>query len=145
LHRASAAFPQRLWTPGERNGKRAVGQHACVSTSARKRSKIDLVQLLRLRRVWVLAFAVLGLFLPWPAHADSRAVPPPPLFRLFLNDGHVVTTYGEYARVDRQVVASVPVGVAATGSDVPLETITLSADIVDWPRSEAYAAAVDAA
>jgi hypothetical protein len=92
--------------------------------------------------VWVLAFAVLGLFLPWPAHADSRAVPPPPLFRLFLNDGHVVTTYGEYARVDRQVVASVPVGVAATGSDVPLETITLSADIVDWPRSEAYAATV---
>lgn len=65
----------------------------------------------------------------------------PPLFRLFLSDGTEVTTFGEFARVDDQVVAAVPVG--PLDARVPeLQTITLAASRVDWPRTDAYLQAV---
>lgn len=65
----------------------------------------------------------------------------PPLFRLFLTDGTEVTTFGEFARLDEQVVAAVPVG--PVDARVPeLQTVTLAASRVDWPRTDAYLQAV---
>jgi hypothetical protein len=65
----------------------------------------------------------------------------PPLFRLFLTDGTEVTTYGEFARLDEQVVAAVPVG--RLDAPVPdLQTVTVAARHVDWPKTEAYLQAV---
>lgn len=65
----------------------------------------------------------------------------PPLFRLFLTDGTEVTTFGEFARLDEQVVAAVPVG--PLDARVPeLQTVTLAASRVDWTRTDAYLQAV---
>lgn len=65
----------------------------------------------------------------------------PPLFRLFLTDGTEITTFGEFARLDEQVVAAVPVG--PLDARVPeLQTVTLAASRVDWPRTDAYLQAV---
>ena len=64
-----------------------------------------------------------------------------PLFRLFLTDGTEVVTYGEFARLDDQVVAAVPVG-ALDAAQPELQTVTLAADRVNWPRTEAYLQAV---
>lgn len=63
-----------------------------------------------------------------------------PLFRLFLVDGGEVSTYGEFARVDGQVVASVPVGEFATarGETPPVQMVTIDADRIDWTRTDAY-------
>jgi hypothetical protein len=72
------------------------------------------------------------------AHAAADAT----LFRLFLRDGGSLVSYGEFARVDDQVVFSMPVGgirraaAAACGLDPALQ--------VDWPRTERYAAGVRA-
>src|SRR5690606_32436821 len=64
-----------------------------------------------------------------------------PLFRLFLTDGTEVVTYGEFTRLDDQVVAAVPVG-ALDAAQPELQTVTLAADRVNWPRTEAYLQAV---
>lgn len=84
-----------------------------------------------------LAGAVLCLLLPVSASAEDAT-----LFRLFLIDGVVVTSYGEYARVGDRVVFSTPVG----GSpEAPrLQLVTLAVTRVDWLRTEAYAAAARA-
>ncbi len=70
-----------------------------------------------------------------PAWADE-----PPLFRLFLKDGPVITCLGEYARLDAHVVCSLPIdGAEAT------ELVSLRADTVDWVRTEDYTVALRAA
>lgn len=59
------------------------------------------------------------------------------LFRLFLHDGSTIVSYGEYARLDNQVVFSMPVG----GTDeTRLHIVTLPAQAIDWPRTDRYAA-----
>jgi hypothetical protein len=60
------------------------------------------------------------------------------LLRLFLTDGTSVVSYGEYARVEDQVVFSTPVG----GSDdaTRLQVVSIPASSVDWDRTEAYGA-----
>jgi hypothetical protein len=70
-----------------------------------------------------------------PAWAEE-----PPLFRLFLKDGPVITCLGEYARLDANVVCSLPIdGAEAT------ELVSLRADSVDWVRTEDYTVALRAA
>lgn len=67
-----------------------------------------------------------------------------PLFRLFLVDGTEVSTYGEFTRVEGDVVATIPVGDvpgAATGH-ATTQTVTIAAGRVDWPRTDAYSRAV---
>jgi hypothetical protein len=60
------------------------------------------------------------------------------LFRLFLLDGSVFVTYGEFVRLPDNVIFSMPVGGAV---DQPrLQVATLRASLVDWPRTERYAA-----
>ncbi len=70
-----------------------------------------------------------------PVWADE-----PPLFRLFLRDGPVITCLGEYARVDTQVVCSLPID----GADATA-LVSLRADSVDWVRTEDYTVALRAA
>jgi hypothetical protein len=68
----------------------------------------------------------------------SRAATDATLFRLFLRDGTTVVSYGEFARVDEQVVFSMPVGGSA---DEPrLHVTSVPSDAIDWMRTERYAA-----
>ena len=72
------------------------------------------------------------------AHAAADAT----LFRLFLRDGGSLVSYGEFARVDDQVVFSMPVGGPA--EQPRLHVVSIPALQVDWPRTERYAAGVRA-
>jgi hypothetical protein len=69
------------------------------------------------------------------AHAAADAT----LFRLFLRDGTSVVSFGEFARLDDQVVFSMPVG---GPTDQPrLHLVTLPSSEIDWTRTDRYAAA----
>jgi hypothetical protein len=71
-----------------------------------------------------------------PAFAESVT-----LFRVFLNDGTAVVSYGEYARVGDRVVFSMPIGaVDGTGaSDPSLHVVNLPVSAVNWTATEKYA------
>jgi len=77
--------------------------------------------------------------LVWLAAAPSaRAATDATLFRLFFQDGASVVSYGEFARLDDQVVFSMPVGGPA---DQPrLHVVSLPSSQIDWERTERYAA-----
>lgn len=76
--------------------------------------------------VWLVATSAL--------HAAGEAT----LFRIFLRDGSSVVSFGEFARLDDQVVFSMPVG---GRTDEPrLHVVTLPASEVDWTRTDRYAA-----
>jgi hypothetical protein len=60
------------------------------------------------------------------------------LFRLFLLDGSVLVSYGEFARVDDRVVFSMPVG--GRLDEPRLQVASVRAALVDWPRTERYSA-----
>jgi hypothetical protein len=79
--------------------------------------------------------ALLLLTNPSVARAASDAT----LFRLFLRDGTNVVSYGEFARVDDQVVFSMPVG--GPPDDPRLHVVSLRASDIDWGRTDRYAAA----
>ena len=51
----------------------------------------------------------------WPAHAQPAA--DATLFRIFLQDGTTLVSYGDYARVADRVVLSVPLNGSASPSD----------------------------
>ena len=70
-----------------------------------------------------------------PARAEE-----PPLFRLFLQDGAVVACLGEYARLESEVVCSLPLD---GGEETAL--VRVPADQVDWARSDEYTEALRAA
>ena len=59
------------------------------------------------------------------------------LFRIFLRDGGVFVSYGEFTRVEDRVVFSMPVG--GSGGEPRLQVAWLAADAVDWGRTEHYA------
>jgi hypothetical protein len=64
----------------------------------------------------------------------------PTLFRLFLLDGSVLVSYGEFVRIDDSVLFSMPIG---GPHDSPrLQVATIRAELVDWPRTDRYAASV---
>lgn len=63
------------------------------------------------------------------------------LFRIFLNDGGTLVSYGEFARVADRVVFSVPLGDAP---DPKVQVLTINESLVDWQKTNAYAAAVRA-
>jgi hypothetical protein len=88
---------------------------------------------------------------PMPALAASSTSlddvvtkgPEAPLFRVFLKDGGSLVSFGELARVGTHVVFSMPV---TTSVDNPqLHLIDLSAERVDWERTDRYADSVRAA
>ena len=68
----------------------------------------------------------------------ASATPDAMLLRLFLTDGTSVVSYGEYARVDDRVIFSMPAGGAT--AEPRLQAVTLPMKVIDWPRTERYAA-----
>ena len=65
------------------------------------------------------------------------------LFRIFLSPPHEIASlvsYGEYARLDDQVVFSLPIG-DLSGSP-RLQLVSIPAAAVDWPATERYAQSV---
>ena len=85
----------------------------------------------RLPRFTVLA--LVAALLPAAAAIAADAT----LFRIYLADGTTLVSYGEYARVNDQVIFSMPAGGSA---DQPrLHVVTLNAALVDWTRTDAFA------
>lgn len=64
------------------------------------------------------------------------------LFRLFLTDGRVLTSYGEWARLDDRVVFSMPTRRGDPSAELHL--VTIPASQVDWARTDRYATALRA-
>jgi hypothetical protein len=67
----------------------------------------------------------------------SAAADDATLFRVFLKDGSSLVSYGEFARVEDRVVFSMPTSAAPSP---PLHLVNISADRVDWDRTNRYAA-----
>jgi hypothetical protein len=65
-----------------------------------------------------------------------------PLFRVFLQDGTSLVSYGEFARLDDRVVFSMPT--SATPSTPQLQLINIPSDRVNWARTLDYAESVRA-
>lgn len=74
--------------------------------------------------------------------APARAQTPPTVLRLFLADGKSLASYGEWARVGDRVVFSMPL---SPGPAPALHLVSIPADSVDWPKTEAYARSARAA
>ena len=74
-----------------------------------------------------------------PALAESVT-----LFRIFLNDGTAVISYGEYARVGDRLVFSMPIGPAAgtAGADPQLHVVNLPMAAINWTATAEYADSV---
>jgi hypothetical protein len=86
-------------------------------------------------------FLVALLLMPVAAAAQSPASRL--LFRVFLADGRVLASYGEWARVEDRVVFSIPTQLSR--DPVELQLVTIPSGRVDWPRTELYAESVRAA
>jgi hypothetical protein len=67
---------------------------------------------------------------------------PAALYRVFLQDGGVLVSYGEFARVSDRVVLSIPIG--GTEASPVLHVISIAEKDVDWQRTNAYAQAARA-
>jgi hypothetical protein len=76
-----------------------------------------------------------------PALAEDQPAPPvtgrAPLFRVILNDGTALMSYGEFARVGDRIVFSMPIG-SPRGEKFQL--VTLPAGVVNWEATNEYAA-----
>ncbi len=64
------------------------------------------------------------------------------IFRVFLNDGTVIASYGESARTGDRVVFTMLVG--PEGDPSSFHLVNLPAGVVDWPRTTQYTDAVRA-
>lgn len=79
----------------------------------------------------------------WSYSAAAQQAPSRVLFRVFLADGRVLASYGEWARVEDRVIFSMPTQMSR--DPVELHLVTIPAGRVDWPRTEQYAESVRAA
>jgi len=70
------------------------------------------------------------------ARASAQPSADVALMRVFLTDGRSLVSYGEPARVGGRVIFSMP---SSPAPDGPLELVNLSADRVDWNRTDRYA------
>jgi hypothetical protein len=94
---------------------------------------------LRVRsRLITLAIAVVLIGAAEAAGNGAPAV----LYRVFLKDGGVLVSYGEFARVADQVVLSIPIG--GTDASPVLHVISIADTAVEWQRTNAYAQAARA-
>lgn len=76
------------------------------------------------------------------APAASLAAPEKVLYRIFLQDGTAIVSYGEYTRVADRVVFSIPIG--ALEPTPQLQLVSISDTAVDWRRTEEYTEAIRA-
>lgn len=65
------------------------------------------------------------------------------LFRVFLSDGRVLSSYGEWARFDDRVIFSMPAQLSR--EPIELHLVSIPSQRVDWIRTELYAESVRAA
>jgi len=77
-----------------------------------------------------------------PAVAEAQAPASRVVFRVFLSDGRVLASYGEWARVEDRVIFSIPTRL--TSDPVELHLVSIPSGQVDWPRTELYAESVRA-
>jgi hypothetical protein len=77
-----------------------------------------------------------------PALAQTPSTSPGTIYRVFLNDGQALPSYGEAARVDDRVVFNLLVH--RTAADQQLQLVSLPAAAVDMPRTARYAEAMRA-
>ena len=82
--------------------------------------------------IGLVTFAALWLA-SLPASAQGDAV----LYRVFLNDGSSVVSFGEFARVGDQLVFSLPLGEVMR--EPRLHLASLPSSTVDWEKTERYA------
>ena len=83
----------------------------------------------------MLASTVLVFACAAPVFAESVT-----LFRVFLNDGTAVVSYGEYARVGDRVVFSMPIGAIQSGNrETNLHVVNLPVSAVNWESTTRYA------
>jgi hypothetical protein len=86
---------------------------------------------------------VLFLAAMFPSITAAQAPASRVLFRVFLTDGRVLSSYGEWARLEDRVIFSMPTQLSR--NPVELHLVTIPAQKVDWPRTEQYAESVRAA
>ncbi len=89
------------------------------------------------------AVGVLILAALFPSMASGQSPVSRVLFRVFLTDGRVLSSYGEWARLDDRVIFSMPTQLSR--DPVELQLVTIPAQRVDWARTEQYAESVRAA
>jgi len=77
-----------------------------------------------------------------PAAVQAQTPASRVLFRVFLSDGRVLASYGEWARVEDRVIFSIPTRL--TSDPVELHLVNIPSGRVDWPRTELYAESVRA-
>ncbi len=87
------------------------------------------------------AFFLLAALIPSQIFAQAPASRV--LFRIFLSDGRVLSSYGEWSRLDDRVIFSMPTQLSR--EPIELHLVTVPAQRVDWPRTEQYAESVRAA
>lgn len=81
------------------------------------------------------SFVLVGILQASPAFGETAT-----LFRVFLNDGTAVVSYGEYTRVGDRVVFSMPIGAAnAPTSDPNLHVVNIPSAAVNWTATTRYA------
>ncbi len=88
----------------------------------------------------VRALAAASLFVIVLVHVASAHAAETLLYRIFLIDGSVLVSFGEYARVADRVVVPIPVG----SSEQDLQIVSLAESSVDWEQTDRYANAVRA-
>src|SRR5262245_36062112 len=93
-----------------------------------------------MRGSWLIAVMAL-MAVPGTSSADESI--DTALFRVFLNDGSSLISYGELARVNDRVVFSMPT--SASHDDPQLHLINIPASRVDWTRTTRYAESARAA
>lgn len=87
------------------------------------------------RQRHVLPAALIWIACAAPAFAESVT-----LFRVFLNDGTAVVSYGEYARVGDRLVFSMPLGaIDAARGEPDLHVVNLPVSAVNWTATAKYA------
>lgn len=64
------------------------------------------------------------------------------LYRVFLQDGTALVSYGEFSRVGDRVVLSIPMG--EVSDPPPLQLVSIPQGSVDWDRTDRYSATVRA-
>lgn len=94
---------------------------------------------------WFRRVLVVGSMLICTAAATAQTPAEVSLYRIFLNDGSTLLSYGEFARVADRVIVSLPLGTAAATAATPaLHMLTIPADTVNWEKTDAYADSVRA-
>lgn len=108
---------------------------------------LSLVLLVARVAVWP-ASAQPASAVPSPVHAAASAspaagAPAAAFYRVFLTDGRVLSSYGEWARLEDRVVLSLPT--LSGGDSGDLQLVSIPSDRVDWVRTREYADSVRAA